>query len=123
MMTSKDSLDLIKELSTSSFETARAFGELNLRIWEKMMTKQMDTFNLMLDTGLEQMKLGTETKDIKDLANSQTELAKKFSEAMVAKGREGMEVANEARDEYRALAEKSIDTFTNKVTEITKKAA
>ena len=123
MITAKENLDMIKELSTSSFETARAFGELNLRIWEKMVEKQMETFNLFMDTGIEQMKLSTETKDIKDLSSGQTELAKKFGEALVAKGREGLEVANEARDEYRTLVEKSVNTFTTKVSEVAHKAA
>lgn len=123
MMTSKDSLNLVKELSTSGFETARAFGELNLSIWEKMMAKQMDAFNLLLDTGLEQVKLSTETSDIKALTEAQTELAKKLGETMIAAGREGFEVANEARDEYRALTEKSVEAFTSKVTDFSAKAA
>ncbi|MCG8427842.1 MAG: phasin family protein [Chromatiales bacterium] len=123
MITTKDNLEMMKDLTTTGFETARAFGELNLRTWEKFVAAQMDTFNLLLDTGIEQVKLSTETQDIKELTTGQTELAKKLGETLVAKGRENIETANDTRDEYRALVEKSVNTFTSKMTEAAQKAA
>ncbi|OOZ36564.1 phasin family protein [Solemya velesiana gill symbiont] len=108
MTTAKENLEMFKEFGTNGYENARALGELNLRTWEKLAEAQMATFSLFVDTGIAQMKLATESKDPKEL---------------VTKGRETMELTNEARDEYSALVEKGISQFTSKVNEATQKAA
>ena len=122
-MNAKENLEMIKEMGTNSYETARAFGELNLRTWEKLAEKQLATFNLFVEAGMAQMKLVTETKDAKELVNAQAELTKKLGEDLVAKGREAMAMANEVRDEYTALVEKNVSEVTAKVNEVAQKAA
>ncbi|MET0106481.1 MAG: phasin family protein [Sedimenticola sp.] len=123
MTTAKENLEMLKDFGTNGYENARALGELNLRTWEKLAEAQMATFSLFVDTGIAQMKLATESKDPKELVNGQVELARKLGEELVTKGRETMELTNEARDEYSALVEKGISQFASKVTEATQKAA
>ncbi|MCP3867778.1 MAG: phasin family protein [Gammaproteobacteria bacterium] len=123
MATPTDNLEILKDLGTSGFEVIRALGELNLRTWEKLMEQQMDTFGLCVNSGIEQVKLITETDDYAALVNGQIELNRQFSETLTEKTREAMVLSNEAGDEYRAWFENGVGSLTGQAGEIAGKAA
>jgi hypothetical protein len=119
MNNAKENLEMVKAAGTAGFESIRTLGELNLRTWEKLVEKQMDTFGLFIDTGIKQLSLSTEITDAKDLVNTQVELAKAFGESLAAKGRETVEIANSVRDEYQGWLEDGV----KKLNETAKTAA
>ena len=117
MSDTTENLEMLKDLGTTGFENVRALGELNMRTWEKLIEQQTDGFGLWVNTGIEQVKLITETSDYADLLQSQTELSKQFGENLNEKGRQVMAFSSEVDDEYRAWFEDGVDKLTGKVDE------
>jgi phasin family protein len=107
-----DNLETMKQFGINGFEAARSLGELNLRTWEKLVEKQTETFGLFVDAGIEMVKATSELKDIKELVNAEMTVAKQFSENLVVKGRETLQMANDARDDYRSWAEQGVEQFS-----------
>ena len=123
MTTAKDNLEIFRALSTSSFESIRVLGELNLRSWENLAEKQMGTLGLFVDNGVRQLKLATETKELKELMEGQIKLAKQLNENLVTQGRETLEVTTGVQEEYRSWFENGINTNTSKFSEVAEKTA
>lgn len=123
MSNTTESLEMLKDLGTTGFENVRALGELNLRTWEKLIEQQMEGFGLWINTGIEQVKLITETSDYADLVKGQTELSKQFGESLNETGRQVMAFSSEAGDEYRAWFENGVNKLTGKVNEVVDVAA
>lgn len=122
MKTTAVNLDVMKQIGVAGFEAARSLGELNLRTWEKLVEKQTETFGLFVDAGIELVKVTSEQKDIKELVNAEMDVAKQFGEHLVVKGRETLQVTNDARDDYRTWAEQGVDSFTQQVNSVVKAA-
>jgi len=112
----KANLDLIREFGINGYENVRSLAEINLRTWEKLVEKQMDTFNLLLDAGIEQVGAAGKTQDVTQLLNNQVTLGKALGENFASKSREAVDLATEAGNEYRAWLENGISTFNSKVT-------
>lgn len=122
MKTSAVNLEVMKEFGVAGFEAARSLGELNLRTWEKLVEKQTETFGLFVDAGIEMVKATTEVKEVKELVNAEMAVAKQFGENLVVKGREALQVTNDARDDYRSWAEQGVEIFTKQVSKSAKAA-
>ena len=118
-----ENLEMLKDLGTTGFENVRALGELNMRTWEKLIEQQMDGFGLWINTGIEQVKLITETGDYANLLRGHTDLSKQFGENLNEKGRQVMALSSEAGDEYRAWFENGVNKLTGKVDEAVDVAA
>lgn len=123
MNNATESLELIKEFGTSGLENMRALGELNQRTWEKMAEQQMNTFGLIMDAGLQQLKLATRTKDVSELINGQAELTHALRDNLLTKSRESIELSTEIGTEYRTWMEQGANTFANKMSKVADKAA
>ena len=107
-----DNMETIRQFGVNGFEAARSLGELNLRTWEKLVEKQAETFGLFVDAGIEMVKAGSELKDLKELVNVEMNVTKQFGENLVVKSRETLQLANDARDDYRSWAEQGVEQFT-----------
>ena len=118
----KANLDLIREFGINGYENVRSLAEINLRTWEKLVEKQMDAFNLLLDSGIQQVSAAGNTRDVSQLLNNQVELGKALGESFASKGREAVDLATEAGNEYRSWLENGINTFNSKVTEAANEA-
>lgn len=122
MKTSAVNLEVMKEFGVAGFEAARSLGELNLRTWEKLVEKQAETFGLFADAGVEMVKATSEAKEIKELVSAEMAVAKQFGESLVVKGREALQLSNEARDDYRSWAEQGFESFSKQVNQSVKAA-
>ena len=114
-MTVKDNMSQISEMGNKSFERMNALGELNLKVWEKLAARQMETANLMMEQSARQVKLATESKGYTEFVQGQVELAKEVSERMMAEAQNTMQLANQVRDEYRAWFERGVADVTAEV--------
>ena len=123
MNNATENLEMIKEFSTNGVDAMRALGELNLRTWEKFAEQQMSTIGLMMETGLRQMKLSTETQEVSELINGQMELGRELREQLLAKGKETMEMSTEAGNAYRSWLEEGATSFAQNVKKAAGKAA
>ncbi|MCW8943221.1 MAG: phasin family protein [Sedimenticola sp.] len=114
----KANLELIKDFGINGYENIRSLAEINLRTWEKLVEKQMDSFGLFVDAGIEQLAVNKNPQDIKGLLDKQVALSKTLSENIANKNRETVDLANQAGNEYRSWLENGINTFNSKVSAV-----
>jgi len=115
MTTTKESIELLNDLSTKGYETAKSFGEINLRIMERALARQMDTLNILMDGGLRNLKMVTESKGPADLVKGQVDIFREVSERMLRESRETIKLASDSREEYRAWFEQGLQVFNEKM--------
>jgi phasin family protein len=111
-MSMKDNLNTMNEMGNKGFDRLNSLGELNLKIWEKLAARQMEAVNLMVEQGVRQMKLASESKGYNDFLKGQMEMAKEAGERMMAEAKTNMELAGEVRDDYRAWMQSSVSELT-----------
>ncbi|EXJ13839.1 phasin family protein [Imhoffiella purpurea] len=112
-MSTTDAVKTVNEMTNKSFERMTSLGELNMRIFEKMAARQMDAMGLYMDHAMQVMKLATESKGYNDFFKGQVEATKELSERVMAEGKTSMQLANEARDDYRAWFEKNMSEISS----------
>lgn len=100
-MSNQDVLNTYNDLGNQNVERLNALGELNLKIAEKMVSRQMDAMNLFMAQGVRMMKLATESKGYSELYKGQVEIAKEMSEQVMTESKTNVALAGEIRDEYR----------------------
>jgi hypothetical protein len=107
-MTANVSINTVNELNSKGIERLTSLGEINLRYLESVTTRQVDAFNLYLEHGVRLLKLATESKGYNDFFKGQVEATKDLSEHVAAESKTYLQLAGEARDDYRAWFEKSL---------------
>jgi len=111
-MTTKDTLNVINEMSDKNAERLNALGELNLRTWERLAARQMEAMNLLTEQSVRQMKLATESKGYSEFVKGQVELAKELSARMMEETKANMKIAGEIRDDYRAWGQQGMSELS-----------
>lgn len=108
MTTVNDTMNTVNEMTNKGFERMTSLGELNLRAFERLASRQMDSINLFMEHGIRVMKLATESKGYNELVKGQVEAAKELSERLMSEARTNISVAGEVRDDYRHWLEKNL---------------
>lgn len=111
-MTAKDNLNLMNEMGTKGFERLTALGEINLRAWETLAARQLDAMNLMVEQGVRQMKLATESKGYNEYLKGQVELSKELSTRLMEETKTNLQVAGQVRDQYRSWFQQGVSEVT-----------
>jgi hypothetical protein len=107
-MTANETMNTVNEMTNKGFERMTGLGELNLRIFERLAARQMDTVNLFMEHGIRVMKLATESKGYNELFKGQVEATKELSERLMTETKTNMTLAGEVRDDYRHWFEKNL---------------
>jgi len=111
-MNMKDNLSAINEMSSKGFERMNTLGELNLKVWEKFASRQMEAVTLMLEQGTRQLRVASEAKGYNELMKGQMEMAKEVGGRMMAEAKTNMELAGEVRDDYRTWVQTGVSDLT-----------
>lgn len=118
-MIAKDGLEKVKEMGTKSMENMNQLAELNMKVLEKITSRQMEELNFMMAQSKRQLELASAAKGYQEFMKGQVELAKETSERMLEMTKANMQIANEVRDEYRSFVQKGMSELSEEV----KKAA
>ncbi len=108
MTTVNENMKTLNELTNNSVERMTALGELNMKVAERMATRQMDLFGRWMEQGTKLMRIATEARGYSDLYKAQVDMSKEASEQMMAESKTNLELASETRDEYRAWFESTV---------------
>lgn len=122
-MNAKVNFDMVNDMGNKGFESLRELGEINLRNWERMVARQMESVSQMMEAGMRQARVASEVKDYNDLVKSQVEFAKELGQRMVDETRQNLKLAGDARDEYRAWFEKGVVGLREQMSQAAAKAA
>ena len=108
-MNTNDSIKAINDWTNKSVERMTSLGELNVRIFEKMAARQMDTVTLYMEHSMRLMKLATESKGYNEFFKGQVDATKELGERVMAESKSTMQLVGEARDDYRDWFEKNLN--------------
>ncbi|WP_295540219.1 phasin family protein [uncultured Thiohalocapsa sp.] len=100
-MSTQDAMKTYNDLTNQNVERMNALGELNLKVAERMASRQMDVMSLFMEQGVRMMKLATEAKGYSELYKGQVDMAREMSEKLMAESKTTMAMAGEIRDDYR----------------------
>jgi len=114
MKNSDNGQEFIQQVGINGFENTRALGELNLRTWEQLVAQQMETFGLIIDSSVKQLKLSSETQDANKLMTEQMALGRELGEQLTSKGRQLTDISKQTGEAYRNWFEQSIAAVSGK---------
>lgn len=114
---------MAKEMAEESVKSAKKFAGLNMNLWNSVASKQLEMFNILVETGVKQAELMSKAKDYNDYITAQTELSKSLGEKMTAKGQEVVEVINQGKDEYTKMVEEAVTDAQGKWEDLSKQKA
>lgn len=112
MTTPAENLEMMKEMATDGYESARQLGDINLRTWNNLIEKQMGMIDIWLEAGARQVELSTAAEDPKEYLGAQVALTRDMGEKLIAGGRDAVSSGGDVQGEYRAWYEKSVQTMT-----------
>lgn len=100
-MSNQDVVNTYNDLTNQNVERMNALGELNLKVAEKMASRQMDVMSLFMEQGVRMMKMATEAKGYSELYKGQVDMAREMSEKLMSESKTNMALVGEIRDDYR----------------------
>lgn len=104
----KEMIEMIEKSAETAMESARKFGELNQRTFEKLFQYQADLAAFYMDASARGLELITKAKGYQDLIAGQTALMRECGEKNIAAVREGMAFANASTTEYGAMIQEGV---------------
>jgi len=123
MTTAAENLEVMKEMASDGYESARQLGDINLRTWNNLSEKQIGMFDVWLEAGVRQIELSTAAKDPKEYLGSQVALTRDIGEKLIASGRDAVSNGGDVQGEYRAWYEKSVQTMTGHWNKVGKRSS
>lgn len=121
-----DMMNIAKQFSESALASAKRLGELNLKTFETLSTKQAELVKSCVEMGTKNAEAVSKVKDLNELASLQQEVTRTCSEKWMANMREATEILTSVRDELTAIMEeaaKYTKENTEQMVEAGKKAA
>ena len=103
-----ETVNTVNEITSKGVERLTSLGEINLRYFERLAARQVEAFNLYVEHGNRMLKLATESKGYDEFFKGQVDATKELSERVVTESKTNLELAGQARDDYRAWFEKNL---------------
>jgi phasin family protein len=119
-----EALTFYKELTEQTVQSVKRLGELNMRTFETLSSKQMEMLQSCVDAGVKQSELLSNSSDMQEYLSVQAELSNTCAEHFTKNLSETADIMKTAQEELSGLVEDSIvDVKQNvaKASEIGKK--
>ena len=111
-----DYVDMVTKFNDHVFASATRIGELNMRTFEQLASKQAEIVNQCLESSAKQYEVLTSAKDYKEAMVAQSELLKGCNEKFLANMRETTEMLSSVREELTGMVEEAVK-YTSKSVE------
>ena len=102
-----DTMKLFKDITEKSVASFKSVGELNLRTFEALATKQVEIVQGAADAGVKQSAIFTDAKDVNELLSAQSDLANVYADNLSKSVTEITDILKGAQEELTGLAEKA----------------
>jgi phasin family protein len=109
----------MNEMGSKAMENLNKLAELNMKVLDKITSRQMEAMNFMMEQSKRQMKLATEAKGFDDFIKGQAELAKETSERMLEESKASMQIATEVREDFRSFVQEGMSAISQGVRNVT----
>ena len=111
----KELLDQWSKLSRQALESYRDLGEIQVRVFNRLLQQQLELVNVTVESGLRQLHLIYEPAHYRDLVEKQTELAGEINEQLATVARRTNDVLVEANNKFSAWADRGVRAVTEQV--------
>ena len=120
-------MEMVNQFNENVFASAKRLGELNMRTFEQLASKQAKVMNECFESSAKQVEVIAGAKDYKEALTAQADLMKRCNEKFLANLRETTEMMTAVRDELSGLVEEAVKYTSESVEKAgemaTKKAA
>ncbi|MET0064756.1 MAG: phasin family protein [Candidatus Thiodiazotropha sp.] len=123
MANAKESIEMMNEFNTSGYDSFRQLTDIGLKTWNYVMDAQLTTLNTVMNNGMEQFKLMTESKDYHTALRGQMDLTRKLGEDLMTQTRDVIEQGQKTGEEYRGWYETNMASINEKINKVAEKAA
>ena len=106
-----------------ALENFKKIGEANLKLTEKLLREQVELTTALVEAATATAQEAAATKDVKQLASIQAELAQECGKKVLQSGRTCADIVAETSKVYNQLFEAGVKTATEKTAQAAKKAA
>lgn len=100
-------MNIMKQFSESAMASAKKIGDLNLKTFETLASKQADLVKSCVEMGSKNAEAAMKVKDLNELSTLQQEVTRNCGEKWVANMREATELLTSVRDELTAIMEEA----------------
>ena len=115
-------LDWWSQFGRQALESYRDLGEIQVRVFNRLLQQQLELVNVTVESGLRQLHLIYEPAHYRDLVEKQTELAGEINEQLATVARRSNDVLVEANNKFSAWADKGVRAVTQQVRETAEQA-
>jgi phasin family protein len=116
----------LSDLTQQTLENWKKLGETNLRLGEKLLSEQLELTTALVEATTANAEAATKTKDVKEIASLQAELAQETGKILLESARSTADIIAEAGKTYNQLFEttmKATSEYAGKSAAKGKKAA
>jgi len=110
----------MNDFSKNAVEAAKSLGEINSKLAEQVMERHVAALNLAVDSGINQVKLAQETKDVKEYWSKQAALTDEYAGKAMDLAKKNVELAQQAGEEYKTWLEKGFAQANEAAGNVTK---
>lgn len=100
-------MNIVKQFSDSAMASAKKIGELNMKTFETLATKQADLMKSCVEMGTKNAEAVSKVKDLTELTALQQDVTRTCGEKWVANMREATEMLTAVRDELTVIMEEA----------------
>ncbi len=105
-----DMMNFFNEVSQNALKSANELVELNTRVLNQAIERQVELSNVFVEGSKKQAELMQATKDPKELVEKQAKLAEQYTAIFVEAAKENMAIAQKTSEEYKAWFENNAKT-------------
>jgi len=103
----------VAKLTQQTLENWKKLGETNLKIGEKLLAEQVELTSSLFEITSRNAEEATKTKDVKEIASLQAEMAQETGKLLVDSARTCADIIAEAGKVYNQLFETTLKTAGN----------
>jgi phasin family protein len=116
-------LEMVNQFNENVLASVKRIGELNMRTFEQLASKQAEIMNDCLESTAKQYEVLSTSKDYKDALVAQGELLKGCNEKYLANVRETAEMLTAVREEMTGMVEQAVKYTSDSVEKASELAA
>ena len=116
----QDFVNTMNDFSKNAVEAAKSLGEINAKLAEEVIERQLAVANLFVEGSVNQAKLAQETKDVKEYWSKQAALTDEYAGKAMDLAKQNVELAQKVGEQYKAWFEKGFAQANEAAGEVTK---
>ena len=113
-------VNTMNNFGKNAVEAVKSLGDINTKIAEQVIERQLAAANLFVEGSVSQVKLAQETRDVKEFWSKQAALTDEYAGKAMDLAKKNVELAQKAGEQYKAWFEKGFAQANDAASQVTK---